>query len=313
MSGKWLSSVAFVFALFLLLSCQQVTQLGRSPVKQLPIAEIHTGTQGVVMNFVDGAPPAEVFEKNRFEIAIEVENKGASNAEGVYVFGVPTDVISVDQVVFDSFKLEGKSPFAPVGERKRFVLVATAGELLEEHFPATITANICYQYSTKVTQVICIKPETALRRETREICTPQAKGLSGGQGGPVAVVSIDKPLMSPTRDQNAVVPVITLRVQNVGSGVVVDKGRFSELCGGRAGEGQDLLNVVKIDAKLSEKPLTCKPDVLKLAEDSSVTCRLSDADAISLESGTYEGLLEVQLDYGYVEQKSKNIVIKKIL
>jgi len=151
-------------ALLLLLSCQQVTQLGRSPVKQLPIAEIHTGTQGVVMNFVDGAPPSEVFEKNRFEIAMEVENKGASNAEGVYVFGVPIDVISVDKGVSDSFKLDGKSPFAPVGERTRFALLATAGELLEERFPATITANICYKIENK-TNLTYLSPYKALQRD----------------------------------------------------------------------------------------------------------------------------------------------------
>ncbi len=299
--------------LLILSACQQAGTIFRSP-KTLPIAAIHTGTQGIEMHFVDQAPPPEVLADNRFEIAIDMENNGAVDAEGMITFGIPVDIIAPETPLHDTFRLYGKKPFMPIGERKRFSLLALAGNIREERFPTTLSAQICYTYKTNAAQLTCIKPETATtQRKSKDICTPNPIGLGGGQGAPVAVTRIEKPILTPSGpEKNRLVkPTIQFVIQNLGTGIVVDKARYGELCGQNKGESS-LINQIQVSAKLSNKPLTCQlPKTFDLTQGVLVTCtEEGQSTGFAQTLPAHEALLEVELTYGYVQQRTKSLIIK---
>ncbi|MBI4016682.1 MAG: hypothetical protein HY363_03235 [Candidatus Aenigmarchaeota archaeon] len=304
-----------LFLLITVASCKPFEGLIRTQPKQLQLFEVHTGATGVEMAFVENAPPAEVYENNLLELAVEVENTGGTDAEGVTVFGIPTDIMTIKRgTERNTFTLKGKTGTLPIGDRERFVILTQAKELLEERQTTTVTANTCYKYSTTAMSIVCIKPKTALQREVSEICTPQVKNFKEGQGGPVGVVKIEKPIVTPLN--NGIKPTIILHIRNLGTGIVVAEPHYEEFCRSRTQLRQRdaLVNIVTVNAKLSNQQLTCTPSQVLLeqnTEDTAVSCSIEQGFAD--EAGTYEALLEVKLTYGYVEQKTKNVVIKKIL
>ena len=300
--------------ILLLNSCQQVGTVIRSP-KQLPIAAIHTGTQGIDMRFVEQAPPLEVMAGNRFEIAIDMENKGAVDTEGIIAFGIPVELIASETPLTNTFRLYGKKPFMPIGQQERFSLLALAGKIGEERFPTLVSAQLCYTYKTETAQLLCIKPETATtQRKGKDICTPNPVALGGGQGAPVAVTHIEKPTLVPlgTKTNQTVKPSIQFHIQNLGTGIVVDKTRYGDLCEQNK-ETKDLINQIHVSAKLSNKPLTCKlPKTTDLSLGVVVTCTEEEGPTTGFAQTlpAYEALLEIKLEYGYVQQRTKNFVIK---
>ena len=300
------------FLLLLAVSCKPFEGLVRAPQRQLPLFEVHKGTTGVEMAFIEGAPPAEVYEKNLFEIAVEIENNGGADAEGVTVFGIPADAMTITRgTARNAFRLKGKTGTVPIGERERFVVLAQARELLEERYPAVVTANTCYKYTTSAVELVCVKPVSALQREVREICVPQEKNIQGGQGGPVGIVKIEKPITSPFAGK--VKPTIIFHIKNLGSGAVVAQQNYDELCRSNTQlrQREGLVNIVSVNAQLSNQPLACTPNPAVLEEDAiAVSCTLEQG--LSAEA-TYEALLEVELGYGYSEQQTRSVVIKKIL
>lgn len=89
-----------VFTLFLLTSCG-FTSSGSSSDRENE--EYFRGTEGVYMEFVHGAPPPRLFYygpdpvANEFELAVDLENRGASDAIGaIYVSGFSPDIIRLD-------------------------------------------------------------------------------------------------------------------------------------------------------------------------------------------------------------------------
>lgn len=63
--------------------------------------DFYVGAEGVEMRFVQGSPPPRLFyysdEDNTFDVAVELHNRGASDAYGaVYVTNFPPDMISIE-------------------------------------------------------------------------------------------------------------------------------------------------------------------------------------------------------------------------
>ncbi|MBI4141875.1 hypothetical protein HY484_03050 [Candidatus Woesearchaeota archaeon] len=282
------------------------------PTKQsVSIPKIYEGSQGVVASFVQNAPPNDVFEEQLFEIAFNVENKGAFDVEnGVFVVGVPNEITTHDSIV-GRFSLKGKSVFNPFGESKIIKLSARARELGANvaRVPAGFSLDLCYPYHTEVSTQICINPEPTTITKPKTVCSPSAQSFSG-QGAPVAVTRIEAPQILPHENPALVKPQIILNIKNVGQGFVVDRNRFADACTPRG--GKELFNIVRISGVLSELSLDCRPQELRLSDnENTVVCTVPSG--FEKARGSHFALLNVKLDYGYVDKKSKRIYVKKAL
>lgn len=297
-----------VVCFFLLLTACQLQGLTRAPRESVAT---HVGVEGVVMKFIENAPPQEVFVGNLFEVGVLLENKGAFDVEdGVVVFGLPVDVLSSEMLVSDVFRLRGRHQFVPVGESRRVVMSARTREIGEERLPTVVVATGCYKYATKTSQVVCLSPESVLQKGGG-VCSQRDVFLAGGQGAPVAVTQIEKPVLT-LLDRDRVKPTLLIHVRNVGRGVVVDKNRFDELCSReKKADEKEWVNVVEVQARMLDKKLSCSPRVLKLADDAVVACTLEEGLLKSI--GNLEALVEISIEYGYSEQVTKQLVVKKII
>ncbi|MBI4140295.1 hypothetical protein HY485_00500 [Candidatus Woesearchaeota archaeon] len=296
-----------IIALLLLVACVPFI-----PSKQdISIPKLYEGSQGVDVWFVQNAPPNDVFEGQLFGVAFSLENKGASDIEnGVYVVGLPHELTAREGVV-GRFSLKGKSVFNPFGESKIIKFSAHAGELASQvaRVPAGLSVDVCYPYHTEVSAQVCINPEPTIISKPKSVCTPSAQSFSG-QGAPVVVTKIDVPQILPLDNPALVQPQITLSIKNVGRGFVVDKYRFADACTPRG--GKELYNVVRIGGYLSELPLDCRPQELRLSDkENTVVCTLPSG--LEKARGSHLALLNVKLDYGYVDKKSKQIYVKRAL
>lgn len=130
------------------------------------------------------------------------------------------------------------------------------------------------------------------------------------RGAPVVVTKIEAPQILPHENPALVQPQITLNVRNVGKGFTVDRQRFADACSPRGGEG--LFNIVRVTGMLSELPLECRPHELRLLDkENTVVCTLFSG--LEKARGSHLALLNLKLDYGYVDKKIKQIYVKKAL
>src|SRR3989338_2258133 len=60
--------------------------------------DIYKGTEGLVMKFLENAPPDEIFEESLFGAGIELENRGAFNIENGYLsLGLEKDYMEIEE------------------------------------------------------------------------------------------------------------------------------------------------------------------------------------------------------------------------
>ena len=296
-----------IVALLLLAACVPLI-----PTKQsIVIPKIYEGSQGVDVWFVQNAPPNDVFEGQLFGVAFSLENKGANDIEnGVYVIGLPNELTARESVV-GRFNLKGKSMFNPFGESKIIKISSRAGELAQQvaRVPVGLGVDVCYPYHTELSTQVCINPEPTIVSKPKTVCTPSAQSFSG-QGAPVAITRVDVPQILPLDNPALIQPQITLNIKNVGKGFVVDKSRFADACTPRG--GKDLFNIVRVSGWLSELSLDCHPQELRLSDkENTVVC--SVPSGLEKARGNHLALLNLKLDYGYVDKKTKQIYVKKAL
>ena len=304
LTKKFLARIIILLLLFLA-GC---TILPITPKNNINIQETRTGTQGITSSFIDSAPPSEVFENQLFEVSLMLENKGAADVQnGVYVFGIPDDLETRDDV-YGRFGLKGKTFFNPFGDSKLLSLKVRAREIAPqlERITTQFGVDLCYPYRTEVGTGICINPVGGVQKQVK-VCTPSSQGFAG-QGGPVAVTSIEAPQILPHENSALVKPQIILHIKNVGGGIVVSKSSFADACAQRGAKG--IYNIINIGGSLSDIPLNCAPSQLVLSEkDNAVICTLSAG--LEKTRGSHVAQLKIVLDYGYYSKKTKPLTIKK--
>lgn len=293
----------------LLISC--TGQFLPSSKQTVFIPETHSGTVGVDVSFLDNAPPNEVFESQWFELGFVLENKGAVDVRnGVFVVGVPEDFDTKDSV-YDSFSLKGRSLFYPLGDSKFYKLKVRGRELgpMVERMPAMVGVDVCYPYKTEFSAFVCIVPDFSGTLKKERVCTPSAQSFAG-QGAPVAITRIDVPQVLPHDNPAFVKPQITLNVKNLGKGIVLSRQKFGDACTQRA--SKDVYNIINIGGSISDAPLTCTPQQLRLSEDDNVIVCTAE-DGLEKSRGIHNALVNLNLDYGYLTKKTKSITIKRVL
>ena len=278
--------------------------------EQIKIPAVHKGTQGVILSFLKDMPPSELYEDRSFEIGIKIQNKGATNIlRGMLAFGVEEQQIITEGPTDERFDLEGKSVFNPEGSQDivRFRIKTRKLVPQLEHYPTEIIATACYQYKTEATALVCIDPDLTGIVKTKP-CAVKKQTFSGGQGAPVAVVSVE-PKMLFHKDTAKIQPEFYITLQNVGQGDAMIKDKLYDACSGKS-LGTESWNIVELNAHLSETALNCRPDKIKLTRETRVVCTLEEG--IDKSKGAYTAPLSIEVNYGYIDRIVKKVEIKKI-
>ncbi len=290
--------------------------------KPQPI-DIYKGTEGIVMEFLNGAPPDKIAEDSEFQIIANIKNKGVSDVEGGYLtLSLEKDYVELydwsfeepivssgfgpEQVIFD---LEGKSEYNIYGGEGIIKITAKTKkieELMESH-TSTIGLTTCYKYSTTVNPTVCIDPDVYNLRAGEKSCAVKDIGLNS-QGAPVAVTKVEQKMIV---HGDKVEPQFLIYITNKGNGQIVNKDDIEEACSA-TGLSKDSWNIVNVKAYLSGKELSCTPNPVKLTKTRNfVRCSALEQDWIDKEELAYETVLNIKLEYGYTSTISREIIIEK--
>lgn len=279
--------ILLILIVLLIIGCR-----GRPSGVEPELIEYHKGTEGLIMEFLQNAPPDEIWKDSEFATAIELKNKGAypiKNGE-IIISGFVPKHISIDPLV-KSFTLQGRSSGYPEGDysvinfrAQNLGIPKSAKEYLD-----SIVARAEYDYQTDATVNVCINPFIYSYVKTKEtVCEVKDILISDGQGAPIAITSIKQRISPPERDM----PVeFRITIENVGPGRVLDKVKLKS-------------------AKLSNTALSCFPKELDLEKDENIMlCKIT----INKEDGAYIAPLSISLSYEYTSKINQNIKITTLL
>ncbi|HYD03266.1 MAG TPA: hypothetical protein VEC16_03110 [Alphaproteobacteria bacterium] len=216
------------------------------------------------------------------------------------------------------FQLEGRNPNNPAGGMEVIEFPATILTLPPslEQFTQRVMVTSCFDYATHASTMVCIDPEPY--SNVKKACRPQTVGLSGGQGAPVAITSIEQ---RPGRGRTTFV----INVQHS------PRNSFDELydyfslykCDPASGEVVKSTdkNVVYVGyVYLSDFDITmsCIPDQVIRLDDSGrgqITCSIEfpkGIDGKPITASAYQAPMEIELWYGYSKTIFRDVVIRRI-
>ncbi len=186
-----------------------------------------------------------------------------------------------------------------------------------ETFNQPIMATACYTYATRTTAMMCIDPRP--NSNARKVCTPASVTLSGGQGGPIAITSIEQ---QPSNQRT----VFTIHVKLNKKGTYDQVFDWPNLAKCNPNSGAIVratdLNVVYVDyIALSGLPgiITCAQPTnygyrirLDDSGNGQITCTAELGTVYAQTQGAYEAPLTIDLAYGYSKSVQKLVNIRKI-
>jgi hypothetical protein len=282
--------------------------------------EYRTGTHGLQLTFLRNAPPDNFYAGNEMDIIVEVRNIGAypetDSFDGkLEVYGYDEKAFigeRWDGGNFISTTLQGRSQYSPRGgiERRKFHVDRVETPFGTEFYEPKIAVAACYKYRTLAMPSVCIDPDPYTIFDSPKVCTlsqgAKTYGLSS-QGAPVAVTKVVEEV-----SKNNI--HFRIYIKNVGGGQVVDENVRTDC-------------PFNLDYNDRDKVLV----TAKLPFDSSPVCQPSGTyrDPVRLDEKTGEGfifctfqkppqetafesVLQVQLDYRYIDTIEKKVRITNI-
>lgn len=278
--------------------------------------EIEKGSNGLIIEFLEGAPPEEVLENAVLQSGIRLSNQGTNEVKrGYLLLGYEKEYISLyswqggganDKI---TISLKGKSLTLPEGEEGVYLANMEVKDIgpQREKADTTIYATTCYDYQTKAHATMCIDTDVYNLKQTEKACSASDMSLTD-QGAPVAVKRIESRMIV-SKEGDIVKPQFIIHFGNVGDGTITAAGRADIACSAQP-LSKDDINTIKVSAVLSESVLSCKPEILKLRENSDyTTCTLELGIDQSIPG--YYAPLTITADYGYMETISKQVSIRK--
>ncbi len=287
--------VLFLFLMLFLVSCLPLKS------RLTPSA----GSQGLVVEFVEKAPPESVYESTPIPFVLKLSNVGSADINNGYIaFGVDPYIDLVSNPL-SAFSLRGRSQYNPEGETQYLNVMANAKELdpQSQLRSAEVRATACYPYKTRASAAVCIDALMYNPQAKNKVCEVSSVKLPSAQAAPVGVVRVDTNMIPLPNDM--LQPEFIIYIENLGSGLIVDALRVADACTGFSLGA--VFNTLKVSAKLPNQLLSCDRE-LKLQQKGENFVRCTGIP-IDLRSGTYTTQLTIELDYGYVHSVSKIIKI----
>lgn len=304
--------------------------------------DIYSGKDGLVMGFLENAPPKEVFEKSVLPIGMRLDNKGAYDIKRGYLsIGLEKDYMELNQDSLKSinekvnfgdsehitFDLKGKNIEHPNGEHEIITFSADTKDLgltdpQSEYHDTLVSITSCYEYQTRSVETVCIDTDVYGFKKREKPCEVKTLSLNS-QGAPVAVTEIESEMLSDKYNPSIIKPRFTITVKNLGNGEVIKKEKVDDACSSQP-MGREEWNNVNVKAYIStmdeKNKLDCdiinegKNDdgviILKQKEDS-IKCVYEEG--FDETKGAFSSLVYIVLDYGYTETISREVKIKKVL
>lgn len=305
------ASLFIIILLIAISGCEKVYTPERPTLE-----DIEEGSEGLVISFIQNAPPPKVMEDSLFDIGIRIENKGTSDVKkGYLLLGYEKEYIGEifwqdkggnDRIYFD---INGRSLNMPTGDEQVYLARIEAGNIgpQREQAQTLIYATACYDYSTKAHANLCIDTDIYNLKAIEKVCNADDISFSD-QGAPVAVTRIESNMMT-SKDEGVVRPQLKIYFSNVGEGTIIKNNRADTACSAQP-LAKDDVNIIKVSAVLSETKLSCKPELLKLREGMDYTI-CTHEQGIDENNPSYYAPLTITAEYGYMETISKQITLMK--
>ena len=303
-------SVLFVVMLGLLLSgCNQKTS------SENPFIG---GTNGLLVNFLEGAPPQEVFDSGTspFQVIVELTNDGE--------YTIPKGSVEVRLVGFnpEDFGLSAsdivKQPSEDLeGVRKDLSGNKIPGTTTQIVFPQMnyekqisvdhefpIRAEVCYNYQTKVSSVICVKRD--LTDTSSTICNVKEKKKVYSSGAPIQVTSFEENPAGSNRVQ------FTFTIEQKGNGDVFKR---NTMCKPSESETQfSIKNKVYVSVDTGLPGLRCNGliggDTAGYVVLASGKRTINCVQDVNVESD-FEQPVNILLDYNFRNMKETSVIVRK--
>jgi len=293
----------------------------------LPQEDIFKGKDGIKMEFLKDTPPRTIYHERDFSLGFTMTNLGASDiSNGIIALSIEEDYVEVeeedwflpeeDSISTNSknsatFSLRGRDPSYPEGDMLTFSIKARAKKLEGQSVGHTVDIILmsCYDYESKLSTDVCIDYDIFDEKQGGT-CEPTDQTFSAGQGGPVAVISIEPELLP--QDAGGIIPSYLIKVKNVADGYPFTFGESDYVCSGQNSTGE--FNEVDIAAQLGGIDLVCSPsNTLKLRDKQDyVRCQTSNVwFQQDTAQSTYHTSLVVKLSYGYMNSVAKSVEIKR--
>ncbi len=292
-----------------------------------PLAERATGIRGIDLMISD-YPEDEVYKGDQFSYTLELENNGYATSERSKLIARSSpyfkrlngeDVVLIENLAGKNKNPSGgyKGPFL-----NRFQVTDIPGGLAQHTI--SFAASLCYSYQTNAAVFVCGGKNDDLSAGDSQECDAidrNSELLSGGQGAPIAVTSIEHQLI-PVSDGSTHVTRFTFEIANMGDGnVYADAGGTAGLddaCS--ATPSSEITNTLDYQVDFGSKGrynsktdtrdgLSCSPRKLSFDDGSEIpkiTCVQDESTAFPLGSSIG---IPVRITLNYIYQEGESIPI----
>jgi hypothetical protein len=300
----------------ILVSGAQCTPVGKKNVKEeapgtMQLKNIRSGTDALVMDFVKNVPPDQIYDTDVLTVAVNLRNRGAESIEDAwfYLGGfdkniIPFDVEGIPLSETGADYIPGKDELRGEEGETAITFSAQLGQGGEGSLPegtdvyeANIIMTACYPYRTVANLIVCIDSNPFGVYTSSKACVPKVVSDLSGQGGPIAVTSVDQ---APMRGKVQ----FKIYISNKGKGKAISVDKYST-CNQIESSDYKYINMIdsySVEASgLGEgKEGKCQPDYenLRLVDDKAVIiCSFDIDEAVP----AYTTPLNIILNYHYME------------
>ncbi len=287
------------------------------------------GVEGLTFQFVEGMPPSEIFDAGQFpfHVSLQIANEGehdyAANTGYVRIKGFSPQQLGLGSVE-DMKKLIDRD----LHGKKRIGDEVFPGDTMQLSFEnlvytpdipsgtQTITFYIesCYKYGNKAFATLCLRGNN-FQPGVQEVCQVTGSKAVDNSAGPVQVVSLTESPIGQSDVQ------ITLKIKNVGKGVVFSKDfpLQEQNCEDIPG---NMLEKNKVYVALSldgGEEIECpqldqgSEGFIRLlpaqgGDEGSLYCVIHAPEG----EGTFKEFLKINMTYAYKQEISKDVTVRDI-
>lgn len=250
------------------------------------------GTRGLVIGFVDGLPPNEVYQEGNFKIGLKLQNKGAYRISRgtIEVTGMDKKYVLLPEKKKDLQPIEGKGMTSPEGG---FYIEEFSGEVLKvlkkaKEYEVNYYAVANYDYRTELQTEVCVN--TNLYSDLKlgeESCKPEESQRFSGQGSPIAITELEEVIIP--EDEGARM-VFKLYLKNKGNGHLTSP-------------------IYMETARLSNQRLICQPEFIEFDEENE---NIFVCEAVENEPAVYTAPFYAAVYYSYQVIEEDSFTIRNI-
>jgi len=273
------------------------------------------GTTGLKLDFVEGAPPKEAYDKGTFpfDVAVQLENVGETNVNKadiqVTISGFdPTDFSKTQAFMSQNSGEDLRGTYKNSENRVIEGTISTVEfngfsymENLTGNTPFFIRADVCYKYGTTANTKLCYRENILDPEEDNDLCEINADKKVYNSGSPVQVENFKET----GRGTNKI--GFNFDIKHKGTGEIFDPGTT---CDDSDRKFEDVIYVT-VDTGMgggldcSSLDQGTKGSVKMYDNHKTVSCVQEVNDPADFEKPVV-----ITLEFDYEEDKTEEIMIK---